>query len=382
MIAAPSQRPRIAIIGAGIIGLGCALELAQRGSEIVVFDKNAPGRGASWAAAGMLAPAFEAAAYGPGADHLFELCLASSKLWPDWAKRLEQMTGMASGYNPEPTIAIKSEPSDVSYEALARALIDKNIAHQQLGQHDLSTIEPRLAAHVQSGIRLPTDTQVDNRLTLLSLISACAHLPNVDIKHGEAELEFGASGFRHEGFDVTLVCAGWQTSIVKTMIDGGILKLVNVDPVLDEIDPYGGQMLSVERTAASPNTTIRAGDLYIVPKRDRVIIGATVEPGVVRDHSETSDIDALLQRASAFCPSLADARVLETWAGVRPGTDTHAPLMGETQADGLFVASGHYRNGILLAPITAKIMADLIIDGEASTLARHFWPSAYISQKV
>ena len=169
---------------------------------------------------------------------------------------------------------------------------------------------------------------------------------------------------------------------MKALVDHEALKLVNVDPVLDEIDPYGGQMLSLRRADKSPRTTIRAGDIYIVPKRDRVIVGATVEPGVVRDTSDVGIIAELLKRAARICPDLADHDVLETWAGVRPGTDTHAPIMGQSAADGLFVASGHYRNGILLAPLTAKMMVDLILDGEASDLARAFWPSNYIAPVV
>lgn len=382
MVVASTHSPRIAIIGAGIIGLSCALEFAARGSDIVIIDKVEPGRGASWAAAGMLAPAFEAAAYGASSKHLLSLCLASATIWPDWAKRLERLTGMPSGYNAEATLAVPSGPVAKDYTALSRALVQHNIAHQFLNRDDLRDAEPHLAEHVKSGIRLPTDKQVDNRLTLRALISALRRLPNVEIRRGEAELKSGSSGFCHEGFDATLVCAGWQTSIVRTMIDGGIMKLVNVDPVLDEIDPYGGQMVSVHRTSRTPMTTIRAGDLYIVPKHDRVIIGATVEPGIVREWSEKADIDGLLSRACALCPGLSDAPIVEAWAGVRPGTDTHAPLLGRTQVDDLFVASGHYRNGILLAPITAKMMADLILDGEASELAKKFWPSAYISPEV
>lgn len=376
------DKPRIAIIGAGIIGLSCAVEFAQRGARVVIFDKYRPGRGASWAAAGMLAPAFETVDYAHGALPLFSLCMESAELWPDWAARLEAASGMSSGYDPEATVAVSYSDTDDAFQKLHEALIGGEVAHQYLKQNEVMALESALSPEVMCGLRLPTDTQVDNRLTLEALISVCERSPEIEIRLGEADLRFDSSGISHEGFDATLICAGWQTSIVKALVDHEALKLVNVDPVLDEIDPYGGQMLSLRRADKSPRTTIRAGDVYIVPKRDRVIVGATVEPGVVRDTSDVGIIAELLKRAAQVCPDLVDHDGLETWAGVRPGTDTHAPIMGQSAADGLFVASGHYRNGILLAPLTAKMMVDLILDGEASDLARAFWPSNYIAPVV
>ena len=138
-------------------------------------------------------------------------------------------------------------------------------------------------------------------------------------------------------------------------------------------------MLSVAPVEGAPQMTVRAGHLYIVPKADRIIIGATSEPGRVLSQSEPDRIDDLLAHAIRICPVLETAPVLESWAGVRPGRKNHAPLLGRTRLDGVFVASGHFRNGILLAPITAQIMADLILDGEVSPLASAFAPQADVS---
>ena len=138
-------------------------------------------------------------------------------------------------------------------------------------------------------------------------------------------------------------------------------------------------MLSVAPIPGGPQMTLRAGHLYIVPKADRIIIGATSEPGRALLQPEPEQIADLFAQAIRICPVLENAPVLESWAGVRPGRKNHAPLLGRTRLDGVFVASGHFRNGILLAPITAQIMADIILDERASPLASAFAPHADVS---
>ena len=174
-----------------------------------------------------------------------------------------------------------------------------------------------------------------------------------------------------------LASAGWNTAGIKVRQHGEDFSLVNWDTALDEIDCYGGQMLSVAREPGLPSMTLRCGSIYIAPKPDRVIIGATMEPGVVTDHADADTIAQLRAEAARLCPAIAGATEVETWAGVRPGTLDHAPLLGSTRADGLYVASGHYRNGILLAPVTARIMADMMLDGTSGALASTFSPARF-----
>ncbi|MCA8901097.1 MAG: FAD-dependent oxidoreductase, partial [Hyphomonas sp.] len=144
---------------------------------------------------------------------------------------------------------------------------------------------------------------------------------------------------------------------------------------LDEIDCYGGQMLSVARGPGTPSMTLRCGSIYIAPKPDRVIIGATVEPGIATSEPDAAAIAALRAEAARLCPAVAEGETLETWAGIRPGTPDHAPLIGATAAPGLLVAAGHYRNGILLAPVTARMIADLALGTPLSDLERAFTPN-------
>lgn len=372
----------IAIIGAGIIGLSCALELADRGIRVSLYDTSWPPRGASWAAAGMLAPAFEAAAASGVHPRLFELCQQSAQMWPRWSKTLEQRSGGEAGYHPGPSLAVARDP--VQAEAFAELL--KTLAGHPAQPEDCTTtyksLEPAIQTDVRSALLLPSDGQVDNRQTLAALISIIERHAQINVEAREAPLRSIDNQLDHAGHDATLVCAGWGSAIVKTEENGDRFSLVNWEPLLDEIDCYGGQMLSVEPVPGAPKMVVRSGHIYIVPKADRIIIGATTEPGMVLERPVPEMIAELHARAAEICPILAHARVIDSWAGVRPGTKDHAPILGETRTPELFVASGHFRNGILLAPITAQIMADLIVDGNASDLSRAFSPQAKLSETV
>ena len=372
----------IAVIGAGIIGLSCAVELADRGLRVTLYDKTWPPRGASWAAAGMLAPAFEAIAEPGTHPNLFDLCDQSARLWPEWAGKLEARTGLSSGYHPGPSIAIALDALQTrKLTAVASTLKTRPDAPQDCTSR-LQSLEPAIQTGVQAAILLPSDGQADNRKTLAALAACAEAHPGITIHPHEAPLRSERNRLDHAGHKSTLLTAGWGTGVVAVEETGRRIPILNWDVMLDEIDCYGGQMLAVAPVEGAPKMTVRCGHIYIVPKADRIIIGATTEPGRRIKAAEPDVIADLQRRAAEICPVLADAPVLETWVGIRPGTHDHAPILGETAMPGLFVASGHYRNGILLAPITAQIMADLIVDGQSSTLARAFSPQARLAAAV
>lgn len=372
----------IAIIGAGIVGLSCAVELADRGLRVAVFDKTWPPRGASWAAAGMLAPAFEAASTPGTHPKLFELCERSAQLWPIWSAALEDRTGLSAGYQAGPSLAVAID----SAQALNLAEIERAMrGHRHAPERcavDVNSIDPAISDLVKTALLLPSDGQVDNRRTLTALVACVEAHPNIVIHPNEAPLRIRGRQIDHAGCDATLVCAGWRTAKVRAAENDLSLTFAALDPALDTIRSYGGQMLSVAPIEGAPQLTIRCGDLYIVPKQDRIVIGATTEPERVLQTAEADVIAELKARAAEICPVLAEAETLESWAGVRPGTKDHAPILGETGVANLYVASGHYRNGILLAPITAQIMADLIIDGVTTDLAHAFSPQARLDAQV
>ena len=372
----------VAIIGAGIIGLSCALALAERDVSVTLYETNWPPRGASWAAAGMLAPAFEAIGVENGHTDLFELCDASMRLWPEWAAKIEKVSGLPSGYHPGPSLAIARTLDEAArLERLATTLADYDFA-PSLYKEDLSALDASVTRDAVAALVLPSDGQADNRLTLRALMACIEAHERIEVRIGTAPLRRRGSGLDHAGHDATLLTAGWQSGSVLVQDGAQDLDIRTLDPVLNEIEPIGGQMLAVEAIAGGPKLTLRAGHVYIVPKSDRIIIGATSEPGRVLVQSEAEQIAHLRAQAIAICPILEHAEILDSWAGVRPGLKHHAPLLGETRVPGLFVASGHYRNGILLAPITAQIIADLIVHGETSDLAAAFRPDHQLAAKV
>ncbi len=361
-----SPQKRIAIVGAGIIGLSCALAFADRGALVSVYDKKIPGRGASWAAAGMLAPAFEAGHEHGAHPDLFELCLKSSTMWPDFAAGLKRRCGDEVGFRGRPSLAVAVTGDELSHlERIAAKLSARDVEFERLSAAQLFNLKSGLSSKLLGGLMLPSDGHVDNRLVVSGLIRACEVSDEISIVPHTSINDLNKL---LEDHDDVLCAAGWQST--ELLNDAACVM------------PVGGQLLSVQRQAAFPDTVVRCGSLYIAPKADRIVIGASSEPGVARGEVAAETIGALQLAAADIYASLADAEILETWAGVRPGTPDQAPLLGQTSGKPIYLATGHGRNGILLAPITAAIMADMIIDGRETRLTRAFSPGRFITTEV
>ena len=361
-----SPQKRIAIVGAGIIGLSCALELAERGALVSIYDKSVPGRGASWAAAGMLAPAFEVGHERGAHPDLFDLCLKSSAIWPEFAAGLQRRCGHEVGFRSGPSLAVAASEDDLNQlERIAVALSAKDVEFESLSAGQLSNLDSGLSSHLLGGLKLPTDGHVDNRLVVLGLIRACEATDRISLTTNAPIDDLNALLSEH---DDVLCAAGWQSA--------GLLD----DAA--SVMPIGGQLLSVRKQAGIPDTTVRCGSIYIAPKTDRIVIGASSEPGVVRGEATEEAIETLKRAAADIYPGLAGAEILEAWAGVRPGTPDQAPLLGRVSGQPIYFATGHTRNGILLAPVTAEIMADMILDGQTSALARAFSPGRFVPSEV
>lgn len=368
--------PRIAIAGAGIIGLSCALELADRGAIVTLYDPNEPGRGASWAAAGMIAPAFEAAAEPGIHPKLFDLCLESARLWPDFAARLEQESGQSIGYSRGPSLALATdEKSQRHLMAILTKLHAAGLPGNVLSPEEALRLEPALSKDIPFALSLPTDGHVNNRAVVMALLKLCTKHPAITLKQAPPPLQSHNGALSIPGHDILLVTAGWQSAAVKVNEHGKNFSLLNWDTTLDDIVAYGGQMLSVAREAHHPSTTLRAGHIYMVPRADRLVIGATLEPGRTQGMPDTDGITSLKAEAARIVPSIASAAITSTWAGVRPGTPDLAPFLGQTRQPDMYIAAGHYRNGILLTPLTAQILTDQIMEAKVSTLAADFSPA-------
>lgn len=364
----------VAIIGAGIVGLSIAFELAiNRGHRVTLFDTGHPGRGASWAAAGMIAPAFEAAAEPGVHPHLFDLCMASAALWPSFAAQLEASSGEPIGFESEASLAVALDAAQHDHlSQIAGVLASRGVAHSFLDAAELRRREPALAGEVRGGMELPTDFRVQNRAVVSALEAVLRATPGVRFEDGAAPLRAQGGRVVLDGHGAVVAAAGWATAAIKVEEHGQLHSLVNWDSALDEINCFGGQMLSVKAGPGAPERVVRAGHVYLVPRGGEVVIGATMEPGRVIDTPEPEIVEGLRQEGIRICPGLAGAPVVESWAGVRPGTPDHAPFLGRTSVPGLFVAAGHYRNGILLAPSTAQILADELEGKTTGELASAF----------
>ena len=351
-----TQQPNIAIIGAGIIGLSCAWELAKRGAHVTIYDRGQPGFGASFAAAGMLAVGYEAAVESRAHPGLFALCQSSAELWPAFAEALQTESGYGVQYRPGETLAVA--PPDSSANALMASyerLQTHGIACDRLSASQLQALEPSLSPDITAAIRLPTDGQVNNRAVVRSLLAACHKRGVRIVNHTPAEKVDPSR------FDRVL----WSVGADERMEAFGI-------------SPVKGAAFSLKPGSYLPSRIIRFGGHYIVPKKDRVIIGATSEPGVRDWRPDDVLLGQLRQRASGICPGVEGGALISSWSGLRPATADHAPLLGLISADE-FIAAGHYRNGILLAPITAQIIADMMLEGKVSELAGAFAPDRFAS---
>lgn len=367
--------PRVAIIGAGIIGLSCAWELARRGAHVTLYDSGFhPGRGASWAAAGMLAPAYEAAGE-PGANpRLFDLCIESARQWSAMSATIRAATKRDVLHAIGPSLAVAQTAEDQTRMAgLAAALTARHVAFDVLSPAEAVAAEPCLRAGNKGALRLPTDGQVDNRLLVDALIRALEQHEQVAFVKGTAPLDLVQGKIVLDGFDRVVLAAGWETARVVA----GAIALGEIAPVLREIEPVAGHMLAFNHLPDGPVMTLRCGALYIVPKAGRVVVGASVEPGETSTQIDWEAIRSLEAAAQALCPMLKRATIIEAWRGIRPGTPDHAPMIGPLGETGALIAAGHYRNGILLAPVTAQIMADMILDGKTCALAEAFSPARF-----
>ncbi len=362
------------IIGGGIIGLALGLELRRSGMKVLVVEKGQPGREASWAAGGMLAdfPLEMPPALG-------ELAAASARMYPEFVKRLEAESGLQIDLRSEGTLVFLA-PDDIGSrsstschpersEGPMHPLRSAGLLESYPLPAPLSELEPSFTARDVPVLFLK-ERSVDPRHLTAAAIAA-ARNQGVDFSSDDAvqsiEIENGkAAGVRTEKtrFSAAIVvnCAGaWSGKI--TFHNSGA---TGVPPVLPT-RPVKGQMLCV----ALPHKNlvrhvVRTPDVYLIPRSNgTMVIGATQEDAGFDKRTVPETILKLRNAAIDLVPKLAEARILEDWAGLRPGTPDKLPILGETSIPGYYVATGHFRDGILLAPITARVMRQ-VIRGEKS----------------
>ncbi|RKU06144.1 glycine oxidase ThiO [Candidatus Poribacteria bacterium] len=361
---------KIIIIGGGVIGLGIGWQLAKAGATVTLYERAEAGRAASWAAAGMLAPLAEAHSEEP---ELLKLGCQSLDRYPQWAAELEADAEMSIGYRVEGTLIVGLEPDDTHqlrhlYEAQRQLRLDVN----WLNGREARDIESALSPRVTAAIHCASDYQVDNRRMVTAL--QCAYQAFGGVLHEKSDIESIiikngiATGVQVHGdfqeADIVVLSAGcWSAQIA------GI-----PDAILPPVRPVKGQMLALQMEEGiainSVIRTVRARypmSVYLVPRADgRLIVGATSEEMGFDTRLTVGGVFELLRGAWEAVPGVYELPILETWTGLRPGSRDNAPILGKTPIENLIYATGHYRNGILLTPITAYEIAKLILTGETS----------------
>jgi len=352
----------ISIVGGGIIGLALAVELKQRGLTVTVFGRD-PQQAAARAAAGMLAPQAERIPAGP----MFDLCTQSRSLYPDWTSKLEALTGLDAGYWPCGILSPRTA------DDTDRASAPEATAHW-LDRDAIHRIQPGLGAAIVGGWWFPEDGQVNNRAIYQVLRQAAIEL-GVDLREGVNVDGIVQQHGRVSGLQTS---AGFVTADRYAIAAGAWTHQLLPVPVV----PRKGQMLSVRAPVVdgtrSLNRVLFGRNTYIVPRRDgSIVIGATSEDVDFAPGNTPAGMRALLDRAIGLYPALQDMAIEECWWGFRPATPDENPLLGLGHCDNLIFATGHYRNGILLAPITARLIADLIETDRADPLLAAFEPHRF-----
>lgn len=382
----------VAIVGGGLIGGSIAFELAAEKLRVVLLDRQQPGREASWAAAGMLSPAPDT----PQDVPLVPLAKQSLRLYPEFIAAVEETSGLSTAYRLEGSLEIFSAPH-------AEADRDKMVEdHQRLGLaaepislDAMRKLAGSLGPTACAAAWLPHEATVEPRLLIDAVLTAARHrgiviCPDSSVTSLLQERD-RCAGVVAGGEKITarhvVVAAGCFSAWIGRGEPGGTVPGIacesNFDARYVPTRPVRGQMIALQPVGQSLRHVVRSKRGYLVPRRDgRIVAGSTLEDAGFNKHVTPAGIRQILDAALELLPGLGDAAILESWAGLRPGTPDNLPILGPTDIEGLIIATGHYRNGILLAPATAKLIREWIIEGQAGFDAAAFSPLRFIDRRM
>ncbi|MCL2178154.1 MAG: glycine oxidase ThiO [Proteobacteria bacterium] len=343
----------VLILGGGIIGLSIAHRLARMGKSCTLIDAATPGQEASASSGGMIAPQMEAHHPGP----LLELGLASRKLWPEFAAQLQQDAHMPVELRRFGSIRVALEPNQAEeLKQTAQWQKKQGLPLEWLGVHETLALEPALSPHILNAIHFPEELQVDPPALMRALLAATLQAGvHIQRKKAQALLEYqghtvGAlvENERIEAKLVVVAMGAWSP----------LLQGLPLPP--HALFPCRGQMVDVALPRPLFRHFIMATGAYAIPRTDgRVTLGSTMENVGFDKNNTPSGLHHILGMAQNYCPQLATANFVRCWAGLRPATTDDFPILSKTP-QGLILATGHFRNGIALAPITAQLVAELV----------------------
>src|SRR2546423_420154 len=362
----------VAIAGGGLIGGAMALELAGAGLRVAVFDQGEPGREASWAGAGILSPAPESRAM----LSMVPLAKASMALYPEFVARVEEISGESVGFRPKGTLqALFGAKAREELSTLIALQHGLGLRAEPIRAEDARALEPALSEDVEAAALRPDEASVDNRALTQAVLTAA--------RKGGAEIFANCSvnAIRREGGRCTgiklrdeNISAKW-TIIAAGCFSASIAGVEAIAPVR----PAKGQMLALRADDVKIERVLWSEDVYLVPRNDgRILAGATVEYVGFEKGVTAGAVQKILSAAIELAPGLANAHIEETWAGLRPDSPDHLPILGPADLDGLLIATGHFRGGILLTPITAKLTREWITEQRVSVDWERFSPLRFV----
>jgi len=354
----------VIVVGGGIIGLSLAYELATRGASVTLLEQGQWGGEASQAAAGMLAPYKEFKEAGP----LFELGRKSLLLYPEWALQLENETGIDVQLKRGGILTVAASEGEIT-ELHAKFVWQKNAGCnlEWLAADVLHEREPLLSPKMQAGIFSTDEGDVNNQLLLKALHAACLRR-GVVMYEGNVVTGLVTTGDRVIGVKTT---AG-EFHASHTVLTAGAWAGIMAEWLgfVNQVRPIRGQIAAVSSAGVPLRHVVFGPDGYLVPKRDgRIILGATEDEAGYCRSVTAGGVNRVLHGVQMIIPAVADAVFLQAWAGLRPASPDGLPLLGPVPDwEGISMAAGHFRNGILLAPVTAKLMADWLVEGKGQPL--------------
>jgi len=353
----PTQdnRKDVAVVGGGIVGLACAWYAARRGMSVVVLERDRLGGGASDVAAGMLAPVTEADF---GEDELLHLNLAAAERWPAFAAELAAVSGLSTGFRETGALVIAADRDDAEeLERLAELHDTLGLPSRWVGPREARALEPGLSPRVRGAIHAPRDHQTDPAATVRALAAACRSA-GVELREQVEVAELLQTG----GAVMGVVTATAEVSAATVVVAAGAWS-GGLHPQAPAIRPVKGQIATLRAPdpALTPTHVVRTPRCYLLSREDgRVVLGATVEERGFDTRATADGVFRLLEAAREVLPDIGELEWTGVRAGLRPGTPDNLPVVGPADVDGLVWATGHYRNGVLLAPLTGEMVASIL----------------------
>jgi glycine oxidase len=353
----------VVVVGGGVIGMAAALQLADAGRSVTIIERGTPGAEASSAAAGMLSPLAEALRPGDFLD----LLVAARQRFPAFCDQLRESTGIDVGYRDEGTLLLAlREEDELEMEERFRWQSAAGMRVERLSAEDTLRLEPAVSREVRWSLRFEEDHQVENRNLVRALWAAAVQL-GVSFRLGAEAVRLLHDGAAAEGIELL---GGERVRADAVVLAGGSWagRLENL-PREVPVVPVHGQLLALEAIPAPLRHVVDSPRCYLVPRADgRLIVGATVERRGFRKIVTPAGLLQLLEGALEIIPDLKDLPLVDAWSGLRPGTPDDLPILGrDPDLPNLFYATGHYRNGILLAPLTGALTAEFVLTGTSAT---------------